>query len=150
MLFEVVLYVKHRMTGRVSVEDGEIISVVENGVKREPKSKSFKAAIRHLMDNTDVEPVGQPQVIGRKSYFTTYKHTYRKPNVYINSQHDRWACAYPVDDHWMVRKAGKDVETRFENRNLAMVDVDTWAGYDFVKDLHRMTVDKNHKPQRGE
>lgn len=148
MLLEIVLYVKQRMSGRVMVGDGEIVAVIENGLRRTPKSKSFNEAVRHIMDKTDLEPHGQPQQIGAKSYFTTYRYTYRKPGVYVQKEYDRWACAHPVEDHWMVKKAGKDVETRYESKAQAMVAVDAWVGYDFVGDVRRKMVDKNHQTRR--
>lgn len=148
MLFEIVLYVKQRMAGRVTVDDGEIIAVVENGRRRDPKSTSLNAAVKHIMDNTDLEPFGQSEQIGRKSHFTTYRYTYQKPGCYVQSRYDRWAVAYPVESHWMVEKAGQVVKTRFENESIAKADVDAWVGYDHVGDLHKKTVIKNHRTER--
>lgn len=128
MLFEIVLYVKQEMNGRVMVGDGEIITVVENGVERDPTSKSFGAAVKHLKDNTDLTPVGQPAQIGPKSIHTTYRYTYRKVGVYIQSQYDKWAVAYPANNHWLVKKAGQEVETRYESAQVARRAVDDWCG----------------------
>lgn len=128
MLFETELLVAQRMSGRVIVGDPEIITITENGIKREPRIKSFWTAIKFIMDKTDLVPVGQPQQIGAKSYFTTYRHTYQKPGCHIQSRHNRWAAAYPVEDHWMVKKAGVDIETRYESAQEARRAVDDWCG----------------------
>jgi len=149
MLFEIVLYVQHRKAGRVSVEDGEIVAVVENGRKRTPRSKSFNEAADYIMNETDLEPVSQPVQIGKGGYLTTYRHTYRKPGAYIQSRYARWACAYPIENHWKVKKAGKGPETRFRIKSEAMTDVDSWVGYDYVGDLHKKTVDKDFETMRA-
>lgn len=149
MLFEIVLDVQHRTAGRVSVEDPQIIAVVENGVRRDPKSVSFGGAVKHIMDNTDLEPVGDPVQIGKGGYLTTYRYAFQKPGCYIQSRYDRWAVAYPVENYWMVKKSGKETETRFESKSQAMTAVDTWVGYDYVSDLHKKTVDKNHETERS-
>jgi len=149
MLFEIVLYVQHRKAGRVSVEDGEIVAVVENGRKRTPRSKSFNEAADYIMNETDLEPVGQPVQIGKGGYLTTYRHTYRKPGVYIQARYDRWAVAYPVENHWMVGRAGKDTETRFRTKAEAMSDVDAHVGIDYMAELHKKTVDKDFETMRA-
>lgn len=152
MLFEIVLYVNQRMAGRVRVGDGEIVAVIENGQRRTPKSTSFNKAVKHIMDNTDLESVGCPDILDNKGAYRTYRYTYRKPDAYVQKEYDRWACAYPAgerpDQHWMVVKAGKPTETRFESKATAMVAVDSYVGYDYVADLHKKTVDKNHKTRR--
>jgi hypothetical protein len=149
-LYEMVLYVQRRKAGRVLVGDGEIIAVVENGRKRTPKSKSFNDAVQHIMDETDLEPVGQPEQIGRGGYLTTYRHTYRKPGVYAQSRHGRWAVAYERDGAWRVKKAGKETETRFRTKSQAMTSVDGYVGHDHTKELHRKMADKDFQTRRAE
>lgn len=154
MLLEIVLYIQQRYAGRVPVGDGEIIAVVENGQRRAPKTTSFRKAVKYIQYETDLQPVGLGEQIGRKSYFTTHKYTYRKGECYVQARYDRWACAYPVgecpDRYWKVRRAGKFPDTRFESEDLAKRDVDAWVGYDYVGDLHQKTIDKSHKTQRAE
>ena len=71
MIFEIVLYSKARWAGRVRIGDGEIFKVMENGIERDlkdgPDSKSLNAALKHIQYKTDLEPVGEPELIDGKS-----------------------------------------------------------------------------------
>jgi len=124
MTYEIVLYVKARYEGRIRVGDGEIIAVVEDGVKRTPRSKSFEAALKHIQYETDLEPAGQPELLdGKGKTYRTHKYTYHKRGCFVRSRYVRWAVAYPVgewpDRHWMVRRKGNPTETRYESEQAA-------------------------------
>jgi len=119
MTYEIVLYVKARYEGRIRVGDGEIIAVVEDGVRRTPKTTSFEAALKHLQYETDLEPAGVDLLDGKGKTYRTHRYTYHKRGCFVRSRYVRWATAYPVDDHWMVRKKGHPTDTRYESEQAA-------------------------------
>jgi len=138
MALEIILKVEARYSHRCMIGDGRIVEVVEDGQTRKPRNDSFRFAIAFLKDS-DFEPAGQPVQIGRAGYFKTYKYTYRKPGVYVQSEHGQWAAAYPVEGGWKVRKKGEQVETFYRTRHEALKAVDNHVGVnqDYLEQLRK-------------